>query len=248
MLSKIRNESRVRNSSATRIAGFISGSVIFVKRCQAVAPSTFAAFCRSSGTSESPASSSSPMNGVVFQISAMMMTTMASHLIGQRRAVVERRGQVALARRPRVLPAVGGGDRHDPVRDERGGADRTPAEQRPVQDHGQQHAEHQRDRDREDRDDQGHHQRVPPVRGAEHRAVVGEPDELDVLRQFQVVALQRQVDRVADRVSGDRDHHDDRRRAQQPAEPALGPRAFRQLRLAVLRRLPPRCAAVTSGW
>ena len=77
MLSKIRNESSVRNSRATRIAGFISGSVIFVKRCQPVAPSTFAALCRSSGTSDRPASSSSAMNGVVFQISAMMMTTMA---------------------------------------------------------------------------------------------------------------------------------------------------------------------------
>ena len=77
MLSNIRNESSVRNSSATRMAGFISGTVIRQKRCQAVAPSTLAAFCRSSGTSESPASSSSPMNGVVFQISARMITAIA---------------------------------------------------------------------------------------------------------------------------------------------------------------------------
>ena len=41
--SKTRNASRVRNSTATRIAGFISGRVIFQKRCQALAPSTFAA-------------------------------------------------------------------------------------------------------------------------------------------------------------------------------------------------------------
>ena len=59
----------MRNSSATRIAGFISGIVIFQKRCQAEAPSTRAASCSSSGTSVSPASSSSAMNGVVFQTS-----------------------------------------------------------------------------------------------------------------------------------------------------------------------------------
>jgi len=40
------------------------------------------------------------------------------YVTGQRRAVVERRGQVALAGRPRVLPAVGGRDGHDPVGDE----------------------------------------------------------------------------------------------------------------------------------
>ena len=43
MLSKIRNASRVRKSSATRIAGFISGRVMRKKRCTALAPSTFAA-------------------------------------------------------------------------------------------------------------------------------------------------------------------------------------------------------------
>ncbi len=46
-------------------------------RCQAVAPSTFAAFCRSSGTSASPAISSNAMNGVVFHTSARMMMAMA---------------------------------------------------------------------------------------------------------------------------------------------------------------------------
>src|SRR5690242_8429324 len=148
-------------------------------------------------------------------------------LIGQRRAVVEYRGQVALARRPRVLPAVGGGHRHDPVGDERGGADQAPGEYRPVQDEGQQEAEHQRDGHREDRDDHGYIQRMPPVRGAEHRAIVGEPDELFGLREGQVVALQRQVDGVYDRVGGDRDHHDDRRRDQPEAQPALSPGAFR---------------------
>src|SRR5437667_9353351 len=148
-------------------------------------------------------------------------------LIGQRRAVVEYRGQVALAWRPRVLPAVGGGHRHDPVRDERGGADQAPAEYRPVQDVGQQEAEHQRGGPREERDDHGYIQRMPPVRGAEHRAVVGEPDELFGLREGQVVALQRQVDGVYDGVGGDRDHHDNRRRDQREAQPALGPRAFR---------------------
>ena len=74
MLSNIRNASSVRNSSATRIAGFISGSVMRKKRCIVLAPSTFAASCSSSGTSASPASSSSAMNGVVFQTSARMIT------------------------------------------------------------------------------------------------------------------------------------------------------------------------------
>ena len=73
MLSKIRNASSVRNSSATRIAGLISGRVILVSRFQAPAPSTWAASSRSSGTSARPASSSSAMNGVVFQTSARMM-------------------------------------------------------------------------------------------------------------------------------------------------------------------------------
>ena len=71
--SKIRNASSVRKSSATRIAGFISGSVIRKKRWSAVAPSTLAASSSSSGTSASPASSSSAMKGVVFQTSVTMI-------------------------------------------------------------------------------------------------------------------------------------------------------------------------------
>jgi hypothetical protein len=43
IVSKTRNASRVRNNSATRIAGLISGRVIRRKRCQALAPSIFAA-------------------------------------------------------------------------------------------------------------------------------------------------------------------------------------------------------------
>ena len=77
MLSNIRNASSVRNSSATRMAGFISGSMTRAKRCQADAPSTLAAFSRSSGTSDSPAISSSAMNAVVFHISARMMIAIA---------------------------------------------------------------------------------------------------------------------------------------------------------------------------
>ena len=41
--SKTRKASRVRNSSATTIAGRMSGSVIRQKRCHADAPSTLAA-------------------------------------------------------------------------------------------------------------------------------------------------------------------------------------------------------------
>ncbi len=73
MLSKTRKASRVRKRSATRIAGFITGSITLVNRCHQVAPSIDAARSSSSGTSASPAISSSAMNGVVFQISATMM-------------------------------------------------------------------------------------------------------------------------------------------------------------------------------
>ena len=73
--SKIRNASSVRNSSATRIAGFISGTVMRQNRCHALAPSTFAASWSSSGTSVSPASSSSAMKGVVFQTSVRITIT-----------------------------------------------------------------------------------------------------------------------------------------------------------------------------
>ena len=76
MLSKMRKASSVRNSSATTTAGLMIGRMIPVSRRQAPAPSTCAAFSKSSGTSANPASSSSDMNGVVFQTSAR--TTMPS--------------------------------------------------------------------------------------------------------------------------------------------------------------------------
>ena len=70
----MRNASRVRNSKATRMAGFIRGRVILKKRCVAEAPSTRAARSKSSGTKVSPARSNRAMKGVVFQISVKMMT------------------------------------------------------------------------------------------------------------------------------------------------------------------------------
>ena len=78
-LSKMRNASSVRNSTATMIAAFMFGSVTLHSRCHAVAPSTLAASCSSSGTCTRPASRSSEMNGVVFQISDRMMTNSADH-------------------------------------------------------------------------------------------------------------------------------------------------------------------------
>lgn len=56
------------------IAAFMFGSVTFHIRCHQVAPSTRAASCSTSGTWARPASSSSEMNGVVFQISARQIT------------------------------------------------------------------------------------------------------------------------------------------------------------------------------
>ena len=56
------------------IAAFMFGSVTFHSRCQAVAPSTSPPPGSSIGTWTSPASSSSEMNGVVFQISDRMIT------------------------------------------------------------------------------------------------------------------------------------------------------------------------------
>ena len=53
-LSKMRHASSVRNSSATMMAAFMFGSVTFHSRCQAVAPSTLAASCMSSGTCTRP--------------------------------------------------------------------------------------------------------------------------------------------------------------------------------------------------
>ena len=57
------------------IAAFMFGSTTRQSRCHAVAPSTRAASSISSGTWTRPASSSSEMNGVVFQISERVMTT-----------------------------------------------------------------------------------------------------------------------------------------------------------------------------
>src|SRR2546430_2620200 len=74
-VSKIRNASSARKSTATRIAGRMSGSVMRKKRWNALAPSTFAASSSSSGTSARPASRRRPMNGVVFHTSVAMITT-----------------------------------------------------------------------------------------------------------------------------------------------------------------------------
>ena len=52
--SKTRNASSVRNSSATRIDGLISGSVILKKRWNALAPSTFAALQQLLGHEREP--------------------------------------------------------------------------------------------------------------------------------------------------------------------------------------------------
>ena len=73
-LSKIRNASSARNSTATMIAAFMFGRTTRCSRCHHVAPSTCAASSSSPGTCESPASSRREMNGVVFQISEAMMT------------------------------------------------------------------------------------------------------------------------------------------------------------------------------
>src|SRR5829696_9062257 len=80
MLSKTRNASKVRNSRATMIAAFMLGIVTRQSRCHQVAPSTCAASCSTSGTWARPASSSSEMNGVVFQISARQITSSDVHL------------------------------------------------------------------------------------------------------------------------------------------------------------------------
>ena len=48
-VSKMRHASSVRNSTATRMAAFMLGSVTRQSRCQAVAPSIFAASCSSLG-------------------------------------------------------------------------------------------------------------------------------------------------------------------------------------------------------
>src|SRR5918998_3933701 len=61
------------------IAAFMLGRVTRVRRWDHVAPSTLAASWRSSGTWARPASSSSDMNGVVFQISDRQITKSDDH-------------------------------------------------------------------------------------------------------------------------------------------------------------------------
>src|SRR3954471_15930614 len=77
MLSKMRKASSARNRTATMIAARMFGMITFHSRCHQVAPSTSAASSMSSDTWESPASRSSDMNGVVFQISETMMANIA---------------------------------------------------------------------------------------------------------------------------------------------------------------------------
>src|SRR3954470_3541641 len=77
MLSKIRNASSARNSTATMIAARMFGRITLNNRCHQVAPSTCAASSMSSETCDRPASSSSAMNGVVFQISETMIANIA---------------------------------------------------------------------------------------------------------------------------------------------------------------------------
>src|SRR6476661_11290861 len=77
MLSKMRNASNARNSTATMIAARMLGMITFHSRCHQVAPSTLAASIMSSDTCESPASRSNDMKGVVFQISEIMIANIA---------------------------------------------------------------------------------------------------------------------------------------------------------------------------
>src|SRR3954454_10724014 len=77
MLSKIRNASSARKSTATMIAARMFGMITFHSRCHQVAPSTSAASIMSSEICARPASRSSDMNGVVFQISETMIATIA---------------------------------------------------------------------------------------------------------------------------------------------------------------------------
>ena len=73
MLSKIRNASSARNRTATMIAAFMFGRITLHSRCQPWRRRPCAASSMSSETCDRPASSSSDMNGVVFQISETMI-------------------------------------------------------------------------------------------------------------------------------------------------------------------------------
>ena len=94
-------------------------------------------------------------------------------------------------------------------------------EERAVHRQRQQHPEHQLDRHRHARDDQRVRQVAPPRGRGEHGGVVGQADPGVVIREAQVRAQQRQVNRVADRVRGHRQHHERGGSAQQPPEPPL---------------------------
>ena len=92
------------------------------------------------------------MNGVVFQISAMMIT--ASELMWPpnqffssaiKRQVVDE----ARVRGEGELPGEGGDHGDDPVGDQDHGADRAAGEDRPVHDQRDHHPQHQLDRDRD---------------------------------------------------------------------------------------------------
>ena len=96
------------------------------------------------------------------------------------------------------------------------------AEDRPVHDQRDHHPERELDRDRDHGDEQRVEDVLPPEARGEHGLVVGEPGEAALVGEAQVEVLQREDDRVADRVGGDQQHRDHRRRAEHPAEPALG--------------------------
>ena len=142
--------------------------------------------------------------------------------------------EAALGAREGQPPGERGDHGDDPVGDQRRGADQPAAEDRAVHDQREQHAEHELDRHGDHGQHDGVEDVLPPQAGAQDRDVVVQPDPRLVAREAQVGAQQRQVDGVEDRIGRDREHHDDRRRAQHPAQPALGLRAVGEdlLRLA----------------
>ncbi len=91
--------------------------------------------------------------------------------------------------------------------------------------------EHEFDHDADDRDHRRRHEVVPPDRIGQHGDVVGEPDELLPLRVGESIAVERQHDRVDQRIGGDDDHHDERRSRQAEAEASLVTRSLRHRRL-----------------
>ena len=107
------------------------------------------------------------MNGVVFQTSAMMITAkelkrspnQALSSAIERQAVDE--AGVGLEREQ---PGERGDDGDDPVWDQDRGAHDPAAEDRPVHDERDHHAEHELDRDRDHRDEQRVEDVLPPQR------------------------------------------------------------------------------------